>query len=301
MRIAELTTTWGFGMRRVSFVIAGIAALAAASPASAVTVMLNMTTTGNQPLNGTAGNTRTFTVTQGAASVTAKVSAFAISTTNSVNTATNTINNNGDNKCGIGTATFSTANCITKSYLGDFGAGLGVTSSADSNGDNNFHTIDNVGQQDFIIIQFDRKVKLVSATFSPYTVSNSTDTDATIGVRNLAVQSDLGQNAAINLTSRNTLSALVGTRYESSSTSTSINTRALDASGYVGRIWMIAASLQVSNQRYYDNKKDGFKLSNVKVETVGAIPEPASWAMMIAGFGFAGAAIRRQKAALRLA
>ncbi len=286
-------------MRRLMLSLAGIAALAVSSPAFAVTVMFNML--GNSSVSGTSGNVRTFTVTQGTASVTAKVAAYAISTTNSVNTSTNKINNNGDNKCGIGTGTFNTATCITKSYLGDYGSGLGVTSSADSNGSNNYHVIDNVGQQDFIIIQFDRKVKLISATFSPFSVNGSVDSDATIGVRNLAVQSDLGQNPAIALTSRNSLTALVGTQYESSSTSTSATTRLLDPASYVGRIWLIAASLQVSSQRYHDNKQDGFKLSNVKVETVGAVPEPASWAMMIAGFGFAGASIRRQKAKLRFA
>lgn len=34
----------------------------------------------------------------------------------------------------------------------------------------------------------------------------------------------------------------------------------------------------------------------VKGSAAGAVPEPATWAMMIAGFGFAGAAMRRRKA-----
>jgi hypothetical protein len=33
------------------------------------------------------------------------------------------------------------------------------------------------------------------------------------------------------------------------------------------------------------------------VASVAAVPEPASWAMMLAGFGFAGAALRRRRAA----
>jgi hypothetical protein len=35
--------------------------------------------------------------------------------------------------------------------------------------------------------------------------------------------------------------------------------------------------------------------------TTGAVPEPATWAMMIGGFGIAGAAMRRKSAALRFA
>jgi hypothetical protein len=32
---------------------------------------------------------------------------------------------------------------------------------------------------------------------------------------------------------------------------------------------------------------------------VGGVPEPASWAMLIAGFGLTGAAMRRRAAALK--
>lgn len=275
-------------MRRLMLSFAGIAALAVSSPALSATVIFNLL--GNTSLSGTVGNVRTFTVTQGSASVTASISAFAISTTNATGSG-------GSGGCAIGSTTYNTANCITKSYLGDFGQGLGVTSSGDSSGSNNLHTIDNVDQQDFIIIVFDRKVKLISATFTPFSVDGSTDSDATIGVRNLAVQSDLGPNPAIALTSRNSLSALIGTQYERDSSLGNTN-RLLDPSSYVGRIWLIAASLQTSSNRYYDNKKDGFKLSNVRVETVGAVPEPASWAMMIAGFGITGFALRRRQRAM---
>ncbi len=281
-------------MLRSSAAAALALSIGVAMPTSAATLVVNLTAGGSQPVNGTVGNARSFTTVQGNASVTAKVSAFAISTTNSVNQLTNTINNNGDNKCKIGSATFNSATCITKSYLGDFSNGLGATSSGDSAGANNLHTIDNVGQQDFIIIQFDRKVKLISGTFTPYSVSSSTDSDATIGVRNLAVQSDLGNNAAINLTSRASLNQLIGTQYERDSSLGNV-ARLLDPNDYVGRLWLVAASLQTSNDRYYDNKKDGFKLKDLKVQIVGQVPEPASWAMMIAGFGFVGGAMRRNR------
>jgi PEP-CTERM motif len=40
----------------------------------------------------------------------------------------------------------------------------------------------------------------------------------------------------------------------------------------------------------------GFEITQIAVSDVaGAVPEPASWAMMIAGFGIAGAALRRRR------
>jgi hypothetical protein len=58
-----------------------------------------------------------------------------------------------------------------------------------------------------------------------------------------------------------------------------------------------------ATSRRYDGS--GLYLSGSQITVLGlggaAVPEPASWAMMITGFGFAGAAIRRQKAALRFA
>ncbi|HEX3366887.1 PEPxxWA-CTERM sorting domain-containing protein [Phenylobacterium sp.] len=39
-------------------------------------------------------------------------------------------------------------------------------------------------------------------------------------------------------------------------------------------------------------------LDNVSVDVTGGVPEPASWALMIAGFGLAGAALRRRRSAV---
>jgi hypothetical protein len=269
-------------MRKTFVAMAGIAALTMAMPASAATFLFPLL--GNSSTSGTAGNARTFTATLGTKSVSAKITGWSIATTGN---------------CAAGASGFNTASCVTKSYLGDYSHGLGVTGSGDQNGANNYHTIDNIGQQDFIIIQFDRKVKLISATFSPFSVDGSLDTDATIGVHKLngvGAQPDLlPWNQNISLTTRNQFNNLFGTQYESSSFATSANTRPLDANGYIGRIWMIAASLQTGQNIYHDKKKDGFKLSNVTVENVGPVPEPGSWLMMIAGFGFVGAIVRRNR------
>ena len=47
------------------------------------------------------------------------------------------------------------------------------------------------------------------------------------------------------------------------------------------------------------NLNGGMYLDNIQVEQMGAgaVPEPATWALMIGGFGFAGAALRRQRCA----
>ena len=52
-----------------------------------------------------------------------------------------------------------------------------------------------------------------------------------------------------------------------------------------GNTWLLGSSFVNK-----DGKIDGFKLSNLAV-----VPEPATWAMMIAGFGLLGAALRRQR------
>lgn len=43
------------------------------------------------------------------------------------------------------------------------------------------------------------------------------------------------------------------------------------------------------------NGGGGFELDNVTIGTAAAVPEPANWAMLIAGFGLVGAAARRRR------
>lgn len=57
-----------------------------------------------------------------------------------------------------------------------------------------------------------------------------------------------------------------------------------------GNIYLVSDDGDGENQSYL-----------VKLSYTGAVPEPASWAMMIAGFGVAGVAMRRRKVAVAFA
>lgn len=49
------------------------------------------------------------------------------------------------------------------------------------------------------------------------------------------------------------------------------------------------------------NGGGGFAFDNITLNDAAAIPEPATWAMMLAGFGLAGSAIRRRRLRLTFA
>lgn len=172
---------------------------------------------------------------------------------------------------------------INDGTLGVYSSGLGVNNSS---GDNS-HTIDNSGWTDFVVLQFDTAVQLVNGSFKTGW-HGMNDTDATIGYGNSALPftTDLaidGQN----------VSALAFMNfYESGSAGKSGNsTRNINPFEYSGNTWVISAS---SNNP--DSFKDGFKFKSVSFETVAAVPEPSTWAMMLLGFFGIGGVMRRKAA-----
>jgi hypothetical protein len=171
---------------------------------------------------------------------------------------------------------------INDAYLGAYGGGLGVTNDGED-GSGTSHVIDNSGRQDFVLLQFSAPVLLTQITVNPFEVNGSTDADTTIGWGKSLVPWDsvlaLDGTQANSFTSKLTLQQAVGTGA----------TNAVNVSGSASNLWMVAASLVNS-----DGKSDGFKLSSVKVTT--PVPEPATWMMMILGFGAIGLAVRRQRA-----
>jgi len=53
-----------------------------------------------------------------------------------------------------------------------------------------------------------------------------------------------------------------------------------------------------SGQGWQAGADESWGIDNFALSAMGSVPEPSSWAMLIAGFGLTGAAMRRRKVAL---
>ena len=178
-----------------------------------------------------------------------------------------------------------TTNAITSAFLGAYDHGFGVTGLQDQNGGGNLHQIDNVnGYTDFVLLQFNTAVHLDGVNVAMFGINNVYDSD--ISFSNGAGIAPVTWNANMNLTSYS--GAWSNTAGNSSSTSLS------DSATGFSKVWLVSASQLTSD------RNDGFKLSSFTVSTP-AVPEPATWAMMIMGFGLMGASLRRRKASELLA
>ena len=210
----------------------------------------------------------------------------------------------------VSTTGTSNGSSVNKGGVYAYDNGLGVTSTGESSSSPH-HTMDNLGgRKDFIVLQFDQFVELESAKFTTYNMNSGNnsrfDGDATIayGITGANWTTDpLG-----NATNYAQLSSLFGNSFAASnvpSTSGQTSTvRTLNGANNVGNIWLIGAAFTnpVENCGTKKNELcyDGFKLSALKFQTAQApVPEPATWMMMILGFGLIGYGIRRQKAAVR--
>ncbi|MFM9976862.1 MAG: PEPxxWA-CTERM sorting domain-containing protein [Sphingomonadaceae bacterium] len=218
---------------------------------------VTFTLSGNSAVNGAHGNAAVFTGSDGTTKV--RASAWSIS-----------------------------GNTVYDSYLGVFGSGLGATSGDDGNGSSSTHTVDNHTRRDFILLQFNTSVKLDSANFATYSVlGNGKDSDATIAFGTTA--SNWMAQPALDNANVATLNGLFNTSFTSLGTASG-GTRNLNAGGY-GNLWLVGAAF-INDDRAID----AFKLGALKV-TPGAVPEPATWAMMISGFGLIGGAMRMRRTA----
>jgi hypothetical protein len=174
---------------------------------------------------------------------------------------------------------------INAAQLGIWDQGMGVRNGT---GDNS-HTVDNSGWTDFILLQFDQVVELSYAQFNTGWHGLS-DTDATIGyLANLGIP--FGSAPALDGLPEGVLSVM--NLYESGSWGNSGNSwRDINPGDNTGNLWLIGASFNNPEGSY---KLDGFKLEKLKFEATPAVPEPATWLMMILGFGLVGGVMRSQR------
>lgn len=180
---------------------------------------------------------------------------------------------------------------VETDWLGQYSQGLGVTSWGDGTGAGNEHTIDNHGSIDFVMLQFDRPVDLVSASlYAGYPIGGTPDNDATISFATVTQ----GWSTTLDMNNPSLLATLLGNAWTVDGTGHPVNgsyVTALNPADHVGNLWLIGAPIINC-----DHIIDSFKLNSITVTpAAGAVPEPATWATMIAGFGLTGAALRRRR------
>lgn len=242
---------------RKQITIAFAAALLAAGPANATSFFVPTTTAGNA---GSSDAGRIYSATSGSQKLNVKVTGWT--------------NFNG---------------VIDNSAVGSFGtAGLGIINAAE-NGSYGTHQADNVNGIDFFLLQFDQAVKLTSAVFNSYALNNvAPDNNALLAWGS----SPYAWNSTLPLDGvgySSLASAFKGSALSYGSGASGSRTFGLNDQA-VGNVWMVSATAADGGKLY-----DAFKLGGFSVNTVAAVPEPATWAMMLIGFAFAGAGLRYRR------
>ncbi len=242
--------------------IAAVAAIAVAAPASAATFLMALDGGGTNVAGsggGTSnGNVRTYSSTVSGQTLT--LTATAWTNANSLSTP-----------------------LIKSAYLGAYGGasyGLGVTAKPYEDGSSATHTVDNVGQVDFILLKFNFAVDLTSMYLNAFNISGAgADSDATVLYKHNATAPTDG---------------LLSSSYFSQFTSIDVpggstgGARTVDVGGNYSNTWLVSANTGSAD------RDDGFKLYSITAIT--AVPEPTSWALMLVGFAGMGAVLRRRRA-----
>jgi hypothetical protein len=191
---------------------------------------------------------------------------------------------NDSNASAISTDTISSAK------LGFWSnSGLGVIFGNDYT-NNGSHQIDNTGKNgigagaDFVMLQFNKDVTIDSLTRNVYGISGigCCDSDAAFWADTSNILGAPSSSANINLSGGQFNESIFTTLPGAGSSATTKLGTSNSAS-----VWLVSAAL--------NQKNDGFKIANLVVTPTGAVPEPATWAMMIVGFGLVGFAMRSSK------
>ncbi|MDO6415696.1 PEPxxWA-CTERM sorting domain-containing protein [Sphingomonas sp. BIUV-7] len=178
---------------------------------------------------------------------------------------------------------------IQSATLGLWDGGLGVTgylsgsSGSSESTATNQHQIDNVGNVDFIMLQFDQAVSLSSISRNVYGLNGSTDSDAAYWADTTgALTVPWGSVAPL---ASYDISEKLWTEIPASP-----GNGVLTGTVPTASVWLVGAS-------FLATRNDGFKISSLTVNyTPSAVPETSTWAMMVVGFGALGAAMRKRRA-----
>lgn len=252
--------------------MAGAAAIAAmAAPADAVTfepVSYTFNFTGEDTSANTAdGNVISKTV----GGITVNATAWSI-----------------DRSIGMPFASHGTATSLNLQQarlVGYQGSGLGVIDKYET-GSAPYHTTDNVGAYDFIMLSFSQPVQLLFGSLVPFSVNGAADNDAWVSFSDVAPGST-------PLTDSKVFANMI-------LHATEVQGELSKAAGYVsylnpgmntGYSWIVGADAFDGRAR-----NDGFKLAAFNVQS--PVPEPATWLSMILGLGMLGGALRRRSTAV---
>ena len=214
----------------------------------------------------------------------ASATSFAFAGSNNTNgSAGNVMTFTGSDNSKVEVSAYSlNGNNLTKATLKQYsGYGLGITNSSDGD-----HEIDNSGWIDFVVLQFDRVVSVSSLGIFGFG-----DTDLTWAVGTTATGFNPG---TLSFANYNALDNAFGA-FTSSAGNYSYNQllpRPVNGGALTGNLFIVAASMTGDDRN--DRSNDSFKLNNLV--STPAVPEPATWGMMMMGLGLAGAMMRRSKA-----
>ena len=131
-------------------------------------------------------------------------------------------------------------------------------------------------------------MNIQSAVLTPFDISQTAnDNDAWVSYANLA---GLFNNTPTAVPLNSPLWAMLNANdWNVQGNMGSGYSTSLGSAGLYGNAWLIGAG-----NPNPDRNDDGFKLSSIVVNTP-TVPEPATWAMMLFGFGAVGASLRRAK------
>lgn len=182
--------------------------------------------------------------------------------------------------------------------------GLGLYQQGESF-DGALHQIDNVNGWEFLSFQFSKAVTLTSSVFNAYTLAQTNangtpvtdsagrilyrdyrDNDAFLGWGDVPV----AWNSNLGLQNYNQATVFGSLSGSTNTNSDGTEMQKFNLSNALGNTWLIGASINGP-----DNRNDAFKLAGLSVSTVSPVPEPATWVMMLVGFGMVGAVTRYRR------